>query len=598
MSANINGTIDWGIQLQNEDASSNLAALSWSGRRNFLVSANSPLRFQIIWTSTGVTEDTEPSKANWTGGSSLTSGNGDVVNIVFKVYATTTSPASSTLSDYEYLGAIKKSRDIPNRRYNTQTPPLDHRFTVDLAPLVRDKLSYSLVPINKGTWQSHEWGGMNGGLAMQDNVTEPVSFYNVTPNGCIRTIKVLACPEVINGEGTVIEADGYNGGKGYKTLSKLTRIINSVAQYGEDSLINRGTDAKFVWERFNNYRFLSRCKNEIQSNTVSDAPYMKPARLDEQAEWLYWYMYTGQYTSGGTRVAIQGMGMKVETFDSISGSPSVQDTFYIKDFEDTARFDGANIHDDQERMFVQNVSPSFINNADAFQVTSSSGAWATYTGDRITSDVAMYRVSVNKVYSGADTVVRVSRYRYYIIDKEDEKLPYGFVRFHWLNTMGGIDSYTAKRNITEGYSISKDIIERKSVDRMWKQDDAQATSGAAIPNSTYVNDTMRGGNQYKGGREVLNINAEKRNSVYTEPLSNQVSKWLKEITMSPNVWIEVDSDATAENNTANPYLRPSTKGYMPVIITNSDIETVNEEQGLVRFNLEYIFSHKVQTQRN
>ena len=99
--------------------------------------------------------------------------------------------------------------------------------------------------------------------------------------------------------------------------------------------------------------------------------------------------------------------------------------------------------------------------------------------------------------------------------------------------MGGIDSYTAKRNITEVYSISKDIIERKSVDRMWKQNDKQATGGNAIPTNVYVNDTMRGGNKYKGGREVLNVNAEKRNSVYTEPLSNQVSKWLKEITMSP-----------------------------------------------------------------
>jgi len=593
MSANINGTIKWGIQILNEGVSSELASLSWSGRRNFLVSANSPMRHQIIWTSTGVTEDTEPSKSNWTGGSSLTSGNGDVINIVFKVYATSTSPVSSTLSDWEYLGAIKKSRDIPNRRYNNQTPPLDHRFTVDVAPLVRDKLSYSLVPIKKGTWKSHEWGGLNGGLAMQDNVTIPISFYNVSPNGCIRTIRIYAFPEILNGEGTVIEADGYNSGDG-KGLGSLFRIINSVAQYGDDILVNR--DAKFAWERFNDYRFLSRCENEIQSNTVSDAPYMKPARLDEEAEWLYWYMYTGKYETGGTRYEIQGVGMKVETFDSLSGS--VQDTFYIKDFEDTVRLDGANIHDDQERMFVQNVSPSFINSASAFQVTSSSGAWASYGGDRITSDVALYRVSVNKVYAGADTVVRVSRYRYYIIDKEDEKLPYGFVRFHWLNTLGGIDSYTAKRNITEGYSISKDIIERKSVDRMWSQDDAQATSGAAIPNSNYINDTMRGGNQYKGGREVLNVNAEKRNSVYTEPLSSQVSKWLKEITMSPNVWIEVDTDATEFNNTFNPYLRPSTKGYMPVIITNSDIETVNEEQGLVRYNLEYVFSHKVQTQRN
>ena len=48
MSTSINGTISWGIQLQNEDVNSNLAALSWTGRRNFLVSANSPLRFQII----------------------------------------------------------------------------------------------------------------------------------------------------------------------------------------------------------------------------------------------------------------------------------------------------------------------------------------------------------------------------------------------------------------------------------------------------------------------------------------------------------------------------------------------------------------------
>ena len=37
---------------------------------------------------------------------------------------------------------------------------------------------------------------------------------------------------------------------------------------------------------------------------------------------------------------------------------------------------------------------------------------------------------------------------------------------------------------------------------------------------------------------------------------------------------------------------------MPVIITNSDIETINQEQGLVSFNIEYTLAHKVQTQRN
>ena len=68
--------------------------------------------------------------------------------------------------------------------------------------------------------------------------------------------------------------------------------------------------------------------------------------------------------------------------------------------------------------------------------------------------------------------------------------------------------------------------------------------------------------------------------------------------LSPNVWIEKDTEATKEGNTLNDYLRPSTKGYIPVIITNSDIETVNQENGLVRFNIEYTLSHKVQTQRN
>ena len=65
-----------------------------------------------------------------------------------------------------------------------------------------------------------------------------------------------------------------------------------------------------------------------------------------------------------------------------------------------------------------------------------------------------------------------------------------------------------------------------------------------------------------------------------------------------NVWIEMDTTATSVGNSINPYLRPSDTEYIPVIITNSDIETVNQENGLVRFNIEYTLAHKVQTQRN
>ena len=64
------------------------------------------------------------------------------------------------------------------------------------------------------------------------------------------------------------------------------------------------------------------------------------------------------------------------------------------------------------------------------------------------------------------------------------------------------------------------------------------------------------------------------------------------------VFGEKDTDATEMGNKMNPYLRPSTKEYIPVIITNSDIDTVDQKRGLVTFNIEYTLAHKVITQRN
>ena len=191
----------------------------------------------------------------------------------------------------------------------------------------------------------------------------------------------------------------------------------------------------------------------------------------------------------------------------------------------------------------------------------------------------------------------MSEYRWYKVDREDTKLPYDFVRFHWLNRMGSIDSYTAKRSVAESISVNRDTIETKSADRTWYQSSKDG-SGSSLANSDYISNTMRGGNLYKGGREVLNVNANRNNSVYTEPLNKSTAQWLEEIMTSPNVWIEMDTDATARGNTVNSYQRPSTKEYIPVIITNGSAETVNQEAGLVSFNIEYTLAHKVQTQRN
>ena len=594
--AGINGTINWQIQPL-DFSNSNLAGSFWNYRANYLKSVNDPLRYQVLWTSSGVTEGTEPSAANFS------NNNGDVVNVIFNV--------QTTVGDgyWQDLGSIKKSRDIANRRYNDGSQPLGHRFTIDISQLVSNELSYSLCPINKGTWQSSYYGGMNGGLTMQDNVLGStgaamgtvVSNYNVSRNGTFRRLKVQTTYEIINSDGEIVSATGG-------TTSQIISVINSVNEFEKHGLYYTLTyNMDSVSD--NKYCFLSRCPNFTESDSKLTYDFQKPIRIDEQAEYLQFYIrriFSNEIISGDKRVGT--VGLYVETFLA-DGTPENQ--FYLRDFEDNLTTNTNNngyvtLDEYQNAMFIQNISPYYINNTTNLiglskKTPSNSPSnypyWNQYTGSKITSNTAYYRVSMSRFAMWSPyTERRTSKYRYYTIDREDDKDAYEFVRFHWLNSVGGIDSYTAKRDVVEGLTISKDVIERKSGDRTWYQ--GNQNQGSTIQNSLYHSDTMRGGDIYKGGREVSNVNAERVQSVYTEPLNKSVAKWLEEIMLSPNVWIEMDTEATQVGNARNPYLRPSDKEYIPVIITNSDVETVNQENGLFLFNIEYTLAHKVITQTN
>lgn len=146
------------------------------------------------------------------------------------MYATTQFPYPAQLSDWDNVGTIRKTRDIANRSYNSNTYLPNQRFTVDISKICQDLLSYSLVPINKGTWQSSEWGGMNGGQTKQDNVVATISDYNVTPNGMYRHIKVTANPEIILANGTIVESTANP--MVFNTIS----IINSLAQFEKENI--------------------------------------------------------------------------------------------------------------------------------------------------------------------------------------------------------------------------------------------------------------------------------------------------------------------------------------------------------------------------
>ena len=571
--AKYKGIIETGIQPVGFSGSQ-LENMSYNWRSNYLKSANTQLRYQVMWN--GLNEHQTPSKSGYNSQTEK----GEIINMVFRVYASTQYPYPVSNNNWDLVATIKKARDIANKEYNTNNILSKQRFTIDISEICQDLLSYSLVPINKGTWQSSEWGGMNGGQTKNDNVTATISNYNVTPNGTYRHIKVEATPEVIVEDGTIEEVVGQN-----PVVFNNIAVINSVAQFEKDDIYyySRYIIQKSLANVNNPRGFLSFCPNYTQTSIT---PFYKQVRVDEEAEWLYWW----QRNMGNSGDQITKARLKVETYLS---NGSLQNTMYLTDFNsnlDTEVVSSTTVFKlNQNRICVQNVSPTYIN----ANAVDNSGSTIT---NQIDSSTSYYKIHLEYT-SQTSSVIRTTEYRYFKIDREDTKTPYDFVRFHWLNRLGGIDSYTAKRSIVESISVNRSTIETKSADRTWYQDD-QLAGGTAVDSNNYISNTMRGGNLYKGGREVLNVNSQRNNSVYTEPLNRQTAKWLEEIMTSPNVWIEMDTDATARGNTVNPYQRPSTKEYIPVIITNGDVETLNQEGGLVKFNIEYTLAHKVQTQRN
>jgi len=593
MSKPINGVCRWGI-VPLDFTGSQLNYMSQGSRSNYLKSANDQLRYEIVWSKSGIGEAVEPFEY------------GDVVNVIFKVETRTVGGA------YETIGTIKKSRDISNKKYTGGNAPAGHRFTIDVSQLVSDQLSYSLCPINKGTWQSTAYGGMNGGLTMQDNVINkdataggsPISEFNVSQNGTYRELRVSATFEII---GDVANNGALELATNDAKIAEIIRVINSVNQFERDNVYYFAQflhDKKPVTATFEN-RFLSRCPNWYYTDAENKVAYHKLVRMDEQGEFLQWYLQELIDQASDTQFFNY-----YELFGVAYDYDGTETEFVLADFNSLLSTLGVGnpaveFAQVQNRMLIQNVSPDFINN-NAYVPQTGAGRPYTTSISPITSTIDKYSINARGRYFDSQgtppayvTTTKTSTY-WFQIDRESENIPYGYVRFHWLNSMGGTDSYTAKRDVVEGLTISRDVIERKSGDRTWYQDN-QGYTGAIpfdVPNSDYISDTMRGGDIYKGGREVSNVYADRVQSVYTEPLNKSVANWLEEIMLSPNVWIEMETDATKRGNAVNPYLRPSTKEYIPVIITNSDIETVNQENGLVRFNIEYTLAHKVQTQRN
>ena len=616
----INGNVKWG-QVPKWDAADNMNSQQSDFNNNNLVSANKPMIYQAIWTYT-----TPPNNINE---QSIPKNEDDVMNCIFHICTTTEYPLPATTDLWDEVATIRKTRDMVNTNIVNTDIPENQRFTIDISQIIQDQLSYTLVPVGKGSFQNQEFGGMNGGTTKQDNITETISPYNVTRNGAYRAVRVWCGFEQFNNKLELVLSDdtlGFNA-----DYVDTVRAVNSIPDFMQSTYYQ----SQFVLQQWSvsstdQKKALTNSPYEHWSSAADPANIMKKTvRLTEYAEWLYFYVdatwngddateYYNLYEVYGETYNTAGVLQDTFVLGSEWGYPTgtPTNTRIQSDLSHAMTYEGASttkFAHDQEQIAVQNVSPAYIN-AHAYPPQE---AFYPYTGAQfspITAYTDYYRVYVRAVYYDDTNTVwvtkRPSNVYYYKLDNQlgggrsnQQQGPYDMVRFHWLNTMGGIDSYTATRNVLESLSVNKSLITKALPPKNFYQS-AVTSAGAAIDIYDYHNDSMRNWNAYKGGKEVLSVDANINNQVYTEPLNKAEATWLREIFTSPNVWIEtpskddINQDAAYVANDMNPYLRPIKTQYTPVILTNSEIVSLDQEKGLVQFNIEYTMAQGVLTQRN
>ncbi len=535
------------------------------------ISCNQPLIYQFKFGAT------IPRITNLSTEADLESG--DLVNALFEVFIGIDGNDSFSIGggNMYQIGTIRKSRDIPyvGNEYidpeysNLNTTHDFHTFTVDIAPLVKNYLSYTLVPIKKGA--------LSAEYQMSGNYTTNNLWDFTSVQASLRFVDVRIKFEVLEttGGSSLVIASGGSGDQVKSTNSFA--VINSAPQHYDSPHILR-TNHMITGTSDKEKYFFSNCPNGDKGLTTTDFT-PKLVRMDEEAEFLSYFLRKFNGTSSSLNT--QDFYLRV-TAKNAAGS--TVDFINLRDYEET--FGGSGVgtaplnQTDVRKYIVQNVSPAYLN----------SKTWNSGGTGGITDAVTDLEVVLFLNPTGGGATYKCSETRYYKIDREDECGAYDFVRFHWLNRLGGIDSYTAKRDVTESVSVSKTFFERKAPNQLY----IQQYDGNTFTNH---NDPL-GNDLYKGQIDTLSITGTRGGSVFTEPLNTSQAKWLEELITSPNVWIELETEASKRANAVNPTSHPSTRDYMPVIIQNSNINTVSQSEGLVKFNIDYIFSHKLNTQSN
>ena len=609
-----------------------------------LKSANQPLVYQVAVEQNGKGLDYIPLYQY------------DVVNVLFDVYVSGTTDYYQAIDAGDPVATLRKSVDIPLDVYSNYMNvwiagsglQIDgnlnlRTWTVDIRSIIQSRLTYGLVPCGRGSFnqkviQGHLGQGLSGKYG--DRILSPLG------EGGLR-VAVKARFEVLGADGRSIEIAKDAGTSNDLTITSMDLFggskgpdifcINAVRQMNQEQDLNEHTVQASTSAK--NYEFLSMCPNGDITGNWLNPRYYKTIRTDEKTENLYFYLHSQIVSSGLTQFAgihnvqtrTYKMYIKVET-RNLAG---VTTTKFLDTAYDFAHYSlgywqqgigpGQTLGGPQfpKAWLTQNVSPMYIN--------SNSGSG---TGG-ITSDVLFYRVALywmdNEVGScdgatasnGTDcddsggswngTEYRMTEYRYYKVDHSSENAPFPYLRVHWLNSLGGIDSYTFKRNKTESISRTLSTYERKPNDPQWTLETTDGTANTAMIDLTWNTfqaslDLQTGSDQYKSSTEILGVQSVKGGTVFSDTLERPTAVWLSELMKSPNVWIEEHNDRILDNSRINPLvydnyvyygeLPGGATDYVPIIVDEGEMLIIDEEQRLVQMKLSYKYSNAEMTQSN
>tara|TARA_R110000751_G_scaffold14105_3_gene46272 strand:- start:70 stop:1440 length:1371 start_codon:yes stop_codon:yes gene_type:complete len=412
MAYGINATIDIAQQPMGTSNTGLNYQRQWGYVAARVWSVNNPIMISVKWYA--LSESTEPLASNY----DTVTQKGDVVNVIFDIYQVMDTNCVFP-EDWTLVASVRKSRDLRNISQADRIDGGDgvqtvhgQMFTVDISEICKDLLSYSLLPMGKGTWASWNFGGLNGGARQQDNLMLNVmnDKWIYTRNGSHRTIKVRCRTEIIDNNGILQEASATGS---YKDINRSFMIINNASDFDSNQVqsVNNGTELLMHdgWGCSTTYprQMLTLCPNRTYNGAWQyGVQNSKDVRLTDATEQLQWIqrdasnygIYSPQLNAGGTSATItddlaDDFYIKVVAYDSVG---AVVRTGRLYDWNENLKpkitING--VTDVwtrwQERPCVQNVSPVFINANIIYDSSTVKNTWehggTTYTRWNIDSN--------------------------------------------------------------------------------------------------------------------------------------------------------------------------------------------------------------------